>query len=76
MADVARIRDLVVFRHCRRDESECVAADVIVGKGLLDLRHVAGDTLVSKASGFVAGVLRNRAGVRSIGRAWTVALQA
>lgn len=58
------------------DEAERVAADVDVGNGLLNLRHMACHALVSTASGFVVGVLLEGRSARTVGRTRSVALQA
>src|SRR5205823_798574 len=45
----AGVRDLIYLRHCRRDESECVAANVDIRNRLLNFRHVAVYTLGARA---------------------------
>jgi hypothetical protein len=56
MATRTRVRDLVLVGHRRTDELERVAADVDVGDGLFDLRHMAGDTVAARAAGLVVRV--------------------
>ena len=58
------------------DEAERVAADVDVGNGLLNLRHMACHALASTTSGFVVGVLLYGRSARTVGRTRSVTLQA
>ena len=66
MAGGARIRNLVLIGHLRANKSERVAADVYIGDGLLDLRHMTGNTVISCASDLVMRVLFYRACVRAV----------
>lgn len=50
VAGRAGIWDLVSTGHCRRNESEGMAADILVGKRLFDLRHVASDAFPAWAA--------------------------
>ena len=71
----ARIRDLELIRHARRNEAEGVAAHVDVGDRLLDLRHVTRDALAPRAAGGVMRVLLDARGVRTVGRCGAVTRQ-
>ena len=63
-------------RHRGRNELERVAADVHVGDGLLDLRHMATHALISGRTGFVMRVSFDGGGVGPVGRRGTVTGQA
>ena len=63
-------------RSARRDEPERVAADVHVGDGLLDLRHVAGHAFAARAAALVMRVILERGRVRAVRRAGTMARRA
>lgn len=51
MADVAAVWNFQAFRFTGRDEPECMAADLHIGYGLFDLRHMASHTLVTGTAG-------------------------
>ncbi len=76
MTGRAWVRDLIFRGHNRRDKSEGVAANVHVGKRLLDWRHVAGNTFSAGATGLVMRVFFDLRGMRTVGRAWPVTFQA
>lgn len=52
-----------------------MAANVLIRKRLLDFRHMAGNAFSARAAGFVMRVFFNAAGVRTIGRFWTMAFE-
>jgi hypothetical protein len=68
VAQVAGVGRLVAFRHRRSNESERVAAHEIVGKRLLDLRHVAVYALAARGSGQLMRMAGDGRGVRSVRR--------
>ena len=71
------IRHLVFFCHCRRDELESVRAYERAGDAFcLDLRHVAGYALTTRAAVLVVGVLLHGGYVWTVGRRCTVAVEA
>ena len=71
------IRHLVFFCHCRRDELESVRAHERAGDAFcLDLRHVAGYALTTRAAVLVVGVLLHGGYVWTVGRRCTVAVEA
>jgi len=72
----ARVRDLVLVGHRRRDEAERVGVHFDVSDGRLDLRHVAGDALGAGASLLMVRVFFQRGGARAIERHGAVAVQA
>src|SRR5262249_13237401 len=76
MTSKARIRNLVLVRHSRRDELERVAANVNIRNRLLNLRHMAIDALATGASCCMVRVLLDRRAPRPIGRTRIVASQA
>ena len=76
MAAIARVWNAEPLGLGREDEPEGVTADVDVGNGLFDLRHVAGHALAPSAAGLMMSVLLYRRGVRTVGRTRAVALQA
>ena len=76
VAPRTRIWNFVRARHGRRNESEGVAADARIRQCLLDLRHMTCDAFIAPTAGFVMSMLFDGAGVRAIGRAWTMAFQA
>ena len=75
MAAGTGIRDFVLIRHFRGDESKRMAADIDARNRLLDLRHVASHAIVSRRPSFMMGVFLNRGGMRSIRSFRAVALQ-
>lgn len=75
MADIARIRNFQRIRRFRSDEMKRVGADVDVGDGLLNLRHVARNTFTARSARFVMGVRLRRRRVRTIRRAGPVTIQ-
>ena len=66
MAVGARVGNFVIVSHGRANKSKRVAANIYVGDCLLDPRHMAGDTLATRASSLVVGVLFDRGYVRAI----------
>jgi hypothetical protein len=66
VADIARVRDFQAVGPIRVDEVEGVTADVHVRDRLFDLRHMAGNTLTSRAARHVVRVLFDRRRVRAI----------
>ena len=58
------------------NESERVAAAILVGKRLFDLRHVASDALPAWAARLVVRVLLDRTRMRSVWKAGAMALEA
>ena len=66
MAGRARVGDFELVGGRRRDELERMAADVYVGEGLFNLRHMAVDALVAGGAGLVVGVLLQGRGVGSV----------
>ncbi len=75
VADIARVRDFQAVGPIRVDEVEGVAVDVHVGDRLFDLRHMAGNTLTSRAARGVVRVLFDRCCMRPILRIRPVAGQ-
>ena len=76
MACGARIWNFVLLRGGGRDEVEGVAANEIVGKGLLDFGHVAGQAIVTGAVALVMRMGFQRGGVRPVRRIGAVAFKA
>lgn len=76
VAGCARIRNFICSRHRRGNESKGVAADVLIGERLFDLWHVTRDALPARAAGFVVRVFFDRARMRTVRRARTVAFEA
>lgn len=72
----ARVRNFERFSHGRRNYAERVASNVYVGNCLLDFRHVTGDTVATRAAGFVMGVFFDGACVGAIWRTRAMAFQA
>jgi hypothetical protein len=68
--------NLEVIRHLRRDERERMAANIDVGNGLFDLRHVAGDAIAAGTPTRVVRVRLDGRRVRSIRRGRIVAAEA
>ena len=66
MTRCAWIGNFVLVGHRRCDEAEGVGADVDVGDGRLDLRHVAGDALATKRAFLVVRVLLDRGRARAV----------
>src|SRR3954447_24925477 len=62
----ARIGNLELIGHSRRDEFEGVAAHVDIGDRLFDLRHVAGDAFTAGTSFGVVRVIFDGCRMRSI----------
>ena len=76
MAGRARIRHLVLVRHGRSNELECMGADERTRYTLrLDLRHMTGNALAAGTAIFVVRVLFQARRVRPVGRVWTVAVE-
>ena len=76
VARSAGVRNLVLVRHGGGNDSKRVSVHLDVVNSGLDGRHVAGDTIASRAAHRVMRVLLNPAGVGSVRRAWAVAFQA
>ena len=76
MAAGAWIWNLELIRHFRRNERERVTADIDIRNRLLDLRHVAGHTVVAGTAGAMMGMRLDARGVRTVGRRGAVAGQA
>ena len=73
MAGGTWVRDLILVRHCRRDELEGVRTDERAGDAFgLDLRHVTGYALTAWAAILVVSVLFEARGMRSVRRTRTV----
>jgi hypothetical protein len=70
------IWNLVLIRHFRRDEIECVTADVDVCNRLFDFRHVAGYAVASRAFSPVMCMRFNCCASRSVGGRRPVTIQA
>ena len=68
MAHITRIWNLQYLGFARRHEMEGMASDILVRNRLLDLGHMAGDTLIARAIRLVMGMRfdagRMRAGLR------------
>ncbi len=60
MADIAAVWNFQDFGITWRDEPERMAADVHIGYGLFDLRHMASRTLVAGTSGPMMSVRLDR----------------
>ena len=67
MAACAWIGNLVLIGHFRRDEVKGVAANIDVGDGLRDFRHVARNAIVARTSGGMMGMGLDVSGMRSVG---------
>jgi len=68
MARVARIRNVVLVRHGRRDELEGMRPDERTRHALrLDLRQMAGHALAAGSSIFVVCVFLHGRSVRAVG---------
>ena len=63
MAAGARIRNLVLVRHYRRDEVERVTTNIDVGNGLFNPGHVAGYAITGWT---VGAMVRMRLDTRSV----------
>ena len=72
MANVARIGNFQDVGVGRRDELERMAADVHIRNRLLDLRHVAGNTLTPCAAGLVMRMGFDARRVRAVLRIWAM----
>src|SRR5262249_5508785 len=72
----ARVRHLRDLSRAGRNEAEGVAADVHVGDGLFDARHVARDALAAGAPGLMVRVLFEGRSTRAVGRAGAMAFEA
>jgi len=68
MAGGARVRNFQRGRARRGDEFKGVCADIDIRDGLLDLWHVAADTLVSGAACSMMGMRLDGGRVRTVGR--------
>ena len=75
MAAGAWIGNFVGISHSGRNEAKGMAAHVLVGYGLFNFRHVAGDAFRTGAAGLVVSVLLKAGSVRAVRRFGTVALQ-
>ena len=75
MTDIAGVRNPQSIRRRRSDEVKRVAPHVHVGDGLLDLRHVASDTLAALTTRFVMGMLPNCGRVRAVRRVRAVTIE-
>src|SRR6185312_2965216 len=77
MAGIAGVGDLVFVGHGGRDKPERMRMDHGSGDAFrLNLWHVACDALAASASCLVMGMLFDGGGVWSVGRCWTVAIEA
>jgi hypothetical protein len=76
VADVAGVWDFQGFCFCGGNEVEGVATDVYVAQSLRDLGHVAADSLVAGAAGFVVGVLLDCEGAGAVWGLGAVAIEA
>ena len=76
MADIAGVRNFQSVSRRRSDEAKRVATHVHVRDRLLDLRHVASDTLVARATHFMMRVLLDCWCVRATRRIRTVTIEA
>ena len=76
VTDVARIGYLQRIGLAGRDELEGVAAHVDVRNGLLDLGHVAGDALATRAANLVMRMCLDGRRMRTVLRVRAVAVQA
>ena len=75
MAGSAGVRDCVLVGHLGRYKPERVGVDFHVRYSRLDLWHMAGNALASRAAVFVVSVFFERGGAGAIGRQRTVAVQ-
>lgn len=76
MARGARVRNLVLVRHSRRNKTERVRVNQRAGHAFtLNLWHVAGDALAPTAIGFVVSMFLDARGVRAVRRTRAVAIQ-
>ena len=76
VTDVARIGYLQRIGLAGRDELEGVAAHVDVRNGLLDLGHVTGDALATRAANLVMRMCLDGRRMRTVLRVRAVAVQA
>ena len=63
----ARIRDLILIGHFRRDERKGVAAHIDIRDRLLDFRHVTRHAIASRTS---RAMMRVRLNARRMGPVW------
>lgn len=76
MTVCARVRNFIFCCHARRDEAKRVTADIDVGDGLLDFRHVTVDAIAARRSSLVVRMLLDAGRVRPVRGAGSVTLQA
>ena len=76
MADVACVGHIRSLGHIGIDKTERMAANIHIAEGCCDLRHMAFDALASSTPGRVVSVSLESRVMRSVGRTWTVAIQA
>ena len=75
VAEVTGIGNLEGLCFARGDKAEGVAADVLIGDRLLDLRHMASDALAAGAAWLMMSVLFEGCGVGSDLRVRTMAIE-
>src|SRR5438067_2249089 len=66
MASRAWVGDAVRVSFSRRDEAERMGTNVHIGNGLLNLRHMAANTLATRAARLVMRMLLDRSGMRPV----------
>ena len=76
MTSIAGVGDFILCRRRGRDELEGVGAHIYIGELSFDLGHVAVHALIAGAASLVLGVRLYGGGVRTVGRAGSMALEA
>jgi hypothetical protein len=72
----ARVWNLILIGHPRRNEFKRVAPDEVVRQCLLDFRHMACETVASGAAGLVVSMRLDGCAAWAIGRIRSMAFQA